>query len=658
MEFNDTTKVNKIRSLLEIHAIGQSKSKEDLALLKEKLEDEFGEDGFYQILESRSLRIQNRVSPIIKAITLRGEPNVKSLLLAIQYFKDNDGLVDKNAPIDFLKSAECKAVYGKTGQFRISLYKALLFAHIQNGIKSGSLNLEHSFKHRPIEEYLISRERWSRDKQVLLERAGLKDFEESAKILGDLGETLCRQYELTNQHIVDNSNTFISFNRNGFSIKTPKQEEVESEALQNFFPERHYVPLLEVLATVNRYSGFIDELQNWQQRYHHKRPLPKVFYAGIIGLGCEIGTRKMARISQQINESDLDRTVNWYFSPEGLHAANDRISHLISRLELPNIYRRTQEHLHTSSDGQKFEVRRDSLNANYSFKYFGKGQGVTVYSFIDERNLLWHSVVFSAAERESAYVIDGLMHNDVVKSDIHSTDTHGFSEAIFGSTHLIGVSYAPRIKNLKRQKLYIFKNRRHTDRSSWKIVPSAYIENDLIEQSWDDILRLVTTVRLKEVTASDLFRRLNSYSRQHILYRALKAFGRIIKSMFILRYIDDVELRQSIEKQLNKVEQSHNLTRAVSVGNPRELLYAKKYEQEIAGGCKRLIKNAITCWNYLYLSQKLAETDSRENSEALLQAIANGSISAWRHINLLGEYDFSEEKLQDSIGIKQPKFVD
>jgi hypothetical protein len=128
--------------------------------------------------------------------------------------------------------------------------------------------------------------------------------------------------------------------------------------------------------------------------------------------------------------------------------------------------------------------------------------------------------------------------------------------------------------------------------------------------------------------------------------------------MFILRHIDDVELRQAIEKQLNKVEQSHNLTRAVSVGNPRELLYAEKYEQEIAEGCKRLIKNAITCWNYLYLSQKLTETDSRENSEALLQAIANGSISTWRHINLLGEYDFSEEKLQDSIGIKPPKFVD
>jgi hypothetical protein len=34
---------------------------------------------------------------------------------------------------------------------------------------------------------------------------------------------------------------------------------------------------------------------------------------------------------------------------------------------------------------------------------------------------------------------------------------------------------------------------------------------------------------------------------------------------------------------------------------------------------------------------------------------ANGSVVFWQHINLLGEYDFSDEKLQDSVGIKPPK---
>jgi TnpA family transposase len=65
------------------------------------------------------------------------------------------------------------------------------------------------------------------------------------------------------------------------------------------------------------------------------------------------------------------------------------------------------------------------------------------------------STVFSAAERESAYVIDGLMHNEVVKSDIHSTDAFGFSELVFAVSHLLGFSYAPRFKNLPPAALYL-----------------------------------------------------------------------------------------------------------------------------------------------------------------------------------------------------------
>jgi NAD(P)-dependent dehydrogenase (short-subunit alcohol dehydrogenase family) len=44
--------------------------------------------------------------------------------------------------------------------------------------------------------------------------------------------------------------------------------------------------------------------------------------------------------------------------------------------------------------------------------------------------------------------------------------------------------------------------------------------------------------------------------------------------------------------------------------------------------------------------------------EELLQAMAHGSAAAWGHLNLLGEYDFSEDKLQDSVGIKPPKLTD
>lgn len=652
-----TNKLMRICSLLDAKNDNIPQAEQQWHMLAQGLENEAGDGRYHDILEQRSVRLQNRVSPIVRVLDFDGASGAGFIVEAITYFKDKDGAIGKNAPLGFLEPTE-RAAVTRNGGFRLSLYKAFFFMHIAGAIKSGRLNLEHSYKYRPLDDYLIEKQRWKNDKEILLARAGLAEFANSKPVLDKLDQALYRQYEQTNRHIDDKQNHYLKITEgNGFVIATPKQENQAAEMLKPYFPERHFVPLPEILSTINTHTDFLDELQHWHQRYVKTRTADKILYAGVIGLGCAIGIPKMGRISPQINETSLQHAVNWYFSLDNIRAANDRMVSFMDQMELPNIYRREQDKLHTASDGQKFEVRTDSLNANYSFKYFGKGQGISANTFIDERNLLWHSLVFSAAERESAYVIDGLMYNDVIKSDIHSTDTHGYSEAIFGATHLLGFSYAPRIKNLKKQVLYIFKSHRKADHPDWAIRPEKYINRDIIEACWDDILRLITTIKLKETTASDIFRRLNSYSKQHTLYQALKAFGQIIKSDFILRYIDDMELRQAIEKQLNKVELANRFTRAVAVGNPREFVQGDKEEQEISEACNRLIKNAIICWNYLYLSQKLARMKNPGQKEKLLAAIASHSVICWEHTNLLGEYDFSDNKLKDSVGISLPKIA-
>ena len=47
-----------------------------------------------------------------------------------------------------------------------------------------------------------------------------------------------------------------------------------------------------------------------------------------------------------------------------------------------------------------------------------------------------------------------------------------------------------------------------------------------------------------------------------------------------------------------------------------------------------------------------AQTEA-ERSE-IIRAVQEGSVVAWRHINFYGEYDFSDEKLKDSIGLVMP----
>lgn len=652
---DDADKLKRICQLFEPHHDSIPQVEQQWDNLKQNVISESDESRYYGFLETRSVRLQNRVSPIVKVLLFQGETDASTLLDAIAYFKEKDGMIGANAPLEFLEPQE-RAAVTRDGEFRRSLYKIFFFFHIAGAIKSGALNLEHSYKHQPLDDYLITKQRWQQEKETLLARADLQPFVDPKKVLDELDQVLFQQFQATNDHLHEGLNPYVKIGTNGlFSLSTPKQEEQAIELLRPYFPDQHFVPLPEVLSTVNKHTKFLDEFQHRQQRHIKGRVADKILYAGIIGLGCAIGTPKMGRISHQINEASLQHAVNWYFTLENIQAANDSVVRTMDKMDLPNAYRQPGDLLHTASDGQKFEVRVDSLNASHSFKYFGKGQGVTAYTFIDKRNLLWHSLVFSAAERESAYVIDGLMRNDVVKSEIHSTDTQGYSEVIFAITHLLGFSYAPRIKNLKKQTLYIFKSRQNRDQAGWKIKPVKYVNRKSIEECWDDILRLVVTIKLKETTASDIFRRLNSYSRQHTLYQALKAFGQIIKSLFILGYIDNVELRQAIESQLNKVELANRFTRAVSVGNPREFTQGEKEEQEIAEACNRLIKNSIICWNYLYLSQKLERMSDPHQKERLIAAVISHSPMSWSHINLLGEYDFSDEKLEDSVGIQLPK---
>jgi len=96
---------------------------------------------------------------------------------------------------------------------------------------------------------------------------------------------------------------------------------------------------------------------------------------------------------------------------------------------------------------------------------------------------------------------------------------------------------------------------------------------------------------------------------------------------------------------------ANKFSRAVAVGNPREFTQTEKEEQEIAESCNRLIKNSIICWNYLYLARQIEKAPDSEAAQNIRRMIAAHSPMSWAHVNMLGEYDFSDEKLKDSLGI-------
>ncbi len=622
----------------------------------DELEDHIG---YHAILEERSRKLQNRVSDIIKALEFDEKESDKSLLKAIAFFTTTGGNVTVKLPMEFLGEEEKNSLLQSTTDepFRISLYKMFLFIAIAEGIKSGSLNLKNSYRYRAFNDYLIDIGEYNRMKELYLKRYGMDKLKSSIGVLNDLRGELDGIYRNVNNNVIKGINSFFHAKGDGsFIVHTPKLEKrEEDDGLNAYLPKEKFIPLIDVLRQIDRLAIFGVKFYHHTRTLHHRAPKSNALYASIIGYGCNISIPKMAKISKGISVHDIDHIRTWYLSPDMLQEANDAVLAFMETLNLPKLFRANPDKNHTASDGQKFNLSVDSLNSGYSFKYFGLGRGVSRYSFVDESHRLFYTTVINASEREAAYVIDGLMHQEVIQSDIHSTDTFGYSEVIFALTHLLGFSFAPRIKNFKDQQLYAFEPKKLYRDNGYTLLPVKQVNTAIIEEQWEQMIRLIITIKERRVSASQLLKRLTSYSRKHKLYQALREFGRIIKTQFLLNYIDDVSLRQQIEKQLNKVENANKFSKAVFFGNSGEYFYATKEEQDIASNALRLIQNSIICWNYLYFSDLIAKEKDPELQTKIINSLKNGSIIHWQHINFYGEYDFTEKLIEDEFDMEAIK---
>jgi TnpA family transposase len=632
-------KVEKVKQIVnEKPSIEEDRQNKDASELRQKIHDEQHNKGFFDVLLTLSTKLQNRVADIIKYLGFIIHDSESDLCEAIEYYQSNK--TTKSSPTAFLDDLEYKIVHSD-GTFNVAMYKAIFYTKIYKAIKSGAISLSESYRYMPIESYLIPKKEWDDDNDRILEQAGLQDFKDVEKIFMQLQVLDTRFYEV-NQRIKNKTNKYVVVRSNGeITTYTPAIPKPDYESIVNLIGNDTYVPILQMMSDTNAAAKFSNHFTHYKIKDSKTTPQNEIFFAGIFALGSNIGMHKLANTAIGINYNTLIHTVKWYFSLGNLYAVNNAITDYMNRLWLPDQFKKENAFLHTSSDGQKRCVSADSLNANYSYKYFGHGKGSNIYTFIDERGILFYSTVFSSSERDAAYVIDGLLHNEDFKSDMHSTDTHGYSEIVFAISHLMSITFAPRIKDINSVSLVSFDQIiGDLESKDYHVLPKNYVNKNLIISNWDFVLRLVATIKLREHRASTIIKRLSSYTRQHPLLSAIKEFGRIIKSSFILEYIDDVELRQVIDKQLNKGELANKFSSAVSFANNQEIIQVDQEDQEIAIMCKTIIQNVIILWNYLELTKLIIRSDNKEKEE-IMSNILHASILSWRHVNLLGTYDFS-----------------
>ena len=88
-------------------------------------------------------------------------------------------------------------------------------------------------------------------------------------------------------------------------------------------------------------------------------------------------------------------------------------------------------------------------------------------------------------------MIEGVLRHDT-EMDVEKqyVDTHGQSEVGFAFCHLLGFALLPRLKNLKKQRLYRPSNGEQYP--NLQAILTRPINWEIIEQQYDELIKLTT----------------------------------------------------------------------------------------------------------------------------------------------------------------------
>ena len=144
----------------------------------------------------------------------------------------------------------------------------------------------------------------------------------------------------------------------------------------------------------------------------------------------------------------------------------------------------------------------------------------------------------------------------------------------------------------------------------------------------------------KTTTQAAIVKKLSTYSKKHPLLQALTEYDWLIKSMYILEYIDDASLRSYIQRALNRGEAYHQLRWTVASINSSRFRGGSDSEIDLWNECARLLTNAIIYFNSLILNKLLGHYDSQKDTKHL-ELLKRASPVAWVNINLNSTYSLS-----------------
>ena len=611
---------------------------------------------FWTRMDSRATHIKRRLRRLLAGVTLVAPHGHPPLLEAVQFLQamvvgersltkaQAETIPTRCIPVRLKRYLYTQTSAG-TPQLLLDRYEALIYLQVRAALESGDLVCPDSIRFRSLEDDLIPLVDWQANKEALIAATNLPHLQVPiADHLTTLEQELEAQFAAVNGRIAAGENDAIQVTQHGtartWTLAMPPPREIPNHMLYEHLPQ---ASLSQVLAAVDADCGFMQAFEHVLGRATHHHRDTRVLTACLLAWGTNVGLHRMGEMSD-IPPSTLVRTSGNYLRLETLRAASTTIINALAAMPLFHAYDIDGQQ-HSSSDGQKFTSALDTLKAQHSPRYFGMGKGVVADTLV-LNHVPITTVLISAHDPESDDVFDLLYNNPTeVKPTIHSTDTHGTNRVNFAILSMFGHRFAPRYANVQermRTSLYGFQ------------VPAAYgtdalfrplrkLNTDLILSEWDQLQRIFVSLAQKTISQRILIAKLSASKRRNRTLQALWEYDHILRSQYLLEFVDSPRLRQNVQQALNRGEQYHHLRRALTHGNIGKLRYVTEEEQELWNEACRLLVNAILFYNMRILEQAIA---ARETAGELADATFLRTISpvAWHHINFGGRITFYDDQ--------------
>lgn len=598
---------------------------------------------YIDLLESRYNQLRRYTPILVKYLKFNSTYNAsKPLIEAINILNDmNENgkrKVPEDAPTEFISNRWNKCLYEEDGSVNRHYYEIATLTELKNKIRSGDVSVEGSKNFKDFEEYLLPRDEWNFAKCTgtkLAVNLDVKEYiQERLESLNSRLKWFSQNLDKVDGVTIDNCKIHID----RLEKDTPEEAMKLSQKLYKMIPK---IKLPDLLLEVSKWTNFDRNFIHASTGHSAKKEEKTILMAALMAMGTNIGLSKMSDSTPGITYKQMANSAQWRLHDEAMKKAQATLVNYQHKLFLSAFW---GDGSTSSSDGMRVQVGVSSLHADAN-PHYGTGKGATMYRFVSDQFSTFYTKVINTNARDAVHVIDGLLYHETdLNIEEHYTDTAGYTDQVFGLSHLLGFKFAPRIRDISELKLYCFG--KATDYPKIEKILNGRINIKIIEENFDDVLRLAHSIREGKVTGSLIMNKLGSYSRQNALATALREMGRIEKTIFILDYITNESLRRRIQKGLNKGEAMNALARAIFFGKRGEFRERELQDQLQRASCLNILINAISIWNTTYLQKSIEHLKQNYAfDESLLKHIAP---LGWEHINFLGEYNFDVKNIPES----------